>query len=269
MFKRTTTALLALSLSILAACSRQDPYPQSSPDEVIETAVAMVENGDAGKLADLVYADSPDMRRALRRFGRLLKQAQSTAKVLAERFPEEAAAANELIEQNGAAIDLSMIRRASDPGGAAYQTLAGVLADPYAFLRDQRDRVQTVWLSDETSAITFDDAPLLPPFGVAIRKAPESDDPSVNTPGDWYVVAPLNIPFVNRFTPRNEDHWMIIAYLFKAWENVLIDIERQVVEGRITSLEQASREAGTMAFPPTIAIVLAYRAAIEEQDGEE
>lgn len=225
----------------------------------------MVENQDARKLPDLVYADTPDMRRALNRLGRLLDRAQSTALVLAEAFPDEADEARKRLEASGGSINLRSIGRSRDPGAAAYDTLAAILAEPYAFLQGQRQRLSTIELSDETSAITLDGSPVLPPFGLALRKAPGSED-QANTPGDWYVVAPLNLPFLSRFTPRNEVHWTIIAALFRAWENVLSDIEAKVQSNKITSLEEAAREAGKMGFPPTIAILIAYRASLEDDD---
>lgn len=256
---------MSVGVGVGGGCSRSEPYPQTTADEVLDSAVAMVENGDARRLPDLVYADSPAMRRTLDRLGRLLARLERTSAVLGEAFPKEI----EQASSGGLAgvFDVGSIGRARDPGGEFYKKLAGLLGDPYAFLRGQREKLSTVWLSEETSAVLYEDKPVFPPFGLAMRRAPESsaqDNP--NEPGSWYVVAPLSLPVVSRFTPKTDEQWLIVSYLFKAWENALVDLERKVESGELRTLEQTATEMGRLVAPPTIAILIAYQSSLKEDD---
>ena len=248
-------ALLSLALSALAGCDRRTGYPQSTPDEVVASARDMVLAGEADRLPDLVYADSEAMRATLDRLGRVLGRLQSFSDLLKERFPDEIAAARTELEEQG--LGLAGMGRSRGRGGDVWNdALRRLFADPYAWAEESADRLSTITLSEQSAAILFDEQAVLPPFGLTMKLA--EDD-------KWYIVAPIQLPVVSRFMPKTDQQWAIVAYLFQAVENAIIDLEDGIRDGSIASLKDASREAGTMLFAPAAAIGLAYSKTIEEQ----
>jgi len=247
---------LALALASLSACDRQAQYAQDSPDAVITSAVEMVKAGDADRLPALIDADSEAIRATLDRLGRVLGRLQSLSEVLHEKFPQEISQAkNELADQG---LGIRMGRQSGSNFGDTWNdALRRLFADPYAWADSASGRLSTVDLSPDTAAILWDERPVLPPFGLTMRLA---DD------GNWYIVAPIQLPIVSRFMPKTDKQWAIVAYLFQAVENTIIDLEDGVRSGELRSLKDVSREAGIMLVAPGAAIAIAYTKTIEEQE---
>jgi hypothetical protein len=73
--------------ALLGGCSKE--YSQDTPDAVVATAKKMIENGDAKRLTELVYADSKDMRRLLNQMGRTMGSLQDLASAVQKAYPKE------------------------------------------------------------------------------------------------------------------------------------------------------------------------------------
>lgn len=84
-------AAVGLALTTAAGCRRSSGYSQATPDDVIKSAKLMVEKGDARRLSDLIYADTPEMRAILDQLGGLLASVQDLAVTIEKQFPAEVA----------------------------------------------------------------------------------------------------------------------------------------------------------------------------------
>src|SRR2546423_9739051 len=77
--------MLLLSL-LLTACGGSDC---STPEATIASARKVVQQGRADKLGQFIYADSPDMRKLLNRFGVFLGNIQKLGEAVQEKFPKD------------------------------------------------------------------------------------------------------------------------------------------------------------------------------------
>ncbi|HYD00086.1 MAG TPA: hypothetical protein VEB22_02570, partial [Phycisphaerales bacterium] len=79
---------------ILLATQRKE-YSQATPEDVLASAIQMVRDGNTERIADLIYADNVEYRTTLTRLGHLFGTMQGLGKAMAERFPNEVAAARD------------------------------------------------------------------------------------------------------------------------------------------------------------------------------
>ncbi|MBZ0173539.1 MAG: hypothetical protein K8E66_14240, partial [Phycisphaerales bacterium] len=77
--------------------------------------------------------------------------------------------------------------------------LKQLLADPYRWLAEGRDKLGVVYISDDTVSLTWEDRPVLPPFGLVL----------IQRGGDWCLVPPTSNPIVKKIMPRNDDEWFV------------------------------------------------------------
>ena len=65
-------------------------YSQSTPDDTLRTAIAMVKNGDADKIpTQLIHADKPELRSVLKRLSEMFGSIQALAFEINRCFPED------------------------------------------------------------------------------------------------------------------------------------------------------------------------------------
>jgi hypothetical protein len=255
---------LALLAGGAGGCERKPQYSQKTPDDVVASALAMVKNNDARRLADLIAADGPEMRAVLNRLGNLLSKLQELAVQVQQRMPQEVAA---LKAQgvNAAADSVPLgeffeeMQRPPqrDPNDVADEgrrdvvqgAIARLFADPYGWLERNSSRMTTVKLADDIAALMVDNQPVLPPVGVTMRL--EKD-------GKWYIVLPTNLPVVSNYMPRTREEWSIVASVIKVIENVTVELTEDVRSGRINTIKGLGDKAGDKAIIPGMIAFAAY-----------
>lgn len=249
-------------------------YDRSTPDAVLEAASDMVVNGDAERLSELLYADSTEMEELYARLGRVLGHVQDLALSINERFPEEVAEARakaeaearagrgvSLLQRFGPAAQGSRRGPPSDDDEQRWNDLLQTIAtDPYAWLTDADGRLSYVEIDDERVAVLWDGKPVLPPLGLVMRESQ----------GQWSVELPLkSIPMASRFLPQTPEEYSIWGSLIQMVDNVVIDLEADVREGRLTSLDALARKTGEKAVVPMGMGMIAYGKALEERKRRE
>jgi hypothetical protein len=244
-------------------------YDRSSPDALLASAREIVVNGEAERLGELLYADNDGMRDLYARLGGVLGSLQSLAISINERFPKDVAAIRaeaEAAAKSGRGLSLlqelnpaARRSRRGEGGGdddrlnKLVQTIA---ADPYTWLTEAEGRLTYTPIDDERVAVLWDGKPVLPPLGLVLRE----------NQGQWSVVLPLNgIPWLSRYMPQTPEEYSIWASLIQMVDNVVIDLEADVREGRMQSLDALARRAGEKAFVPMGMGMVAYERAMRDR----
>lgn len=275
-------AVIACALS--GGGCRDKGYSQATPDDVLVTARKMVENGDARRLSDLIYADSPQMRQLLNDLGRTAGLLAKLGRTIQVKFPKEVESLRleaEEAAKNGRASSFvgqmvgmaNQSRRARrDPAVAqearrTFDRMAiEVFADPYAWLTRNTDRLRasTENMPDGTAVIQWDYDPAaegkndwkpVAGFGLGMKQ----------DRGKWYVVLPTNVRVVSGAVPKTPEEWEIASYLLEVVDNMLIDLDSDVEQGKARTLADVARAAGEKAFLPAAFAVLAYGKAMDER----
>lgn len=264
-------ALTTLFASVLPACDRAPSYSQATPTDVIRSAAQMVKDNRADLLPNLLYAENDEMRRLYRALGTFLKHTQELAQSLQTKFPEEV---NKLKKQGEEAakkgqattlfgqLALAQSRSRRGPPDKSQQeafnaALKRIFVDPYGSLDDGVERLSTTPINDDVAAIMVDGKPMLAPLGLTMRRV-KTDDREI-----WAVVPPLNIPGVANFVPKTKEEFQIWGSLIKTFDNVVVDLTKDVNSGAMKSLDDVSKKAGEKAFIPAAMTVFAYTQAME------
>ncbi|MDX2130985.1 MAG: hypothetical protein SFY69_02900 [Planctomycetota bacterium] len=259
-------ALGAAALLGLASCESEGP--RDTPEATIASFSKDVREGRAERLGDYLYADNPDMRRLMRRTGVLLGNLQALGESVQAKFPDEVAALKAEAEKAAAEGRSGgfFSQMASQMGGTNRRRRANVragdnaqssfndaiqqlLADPYAWAEESEKRLTTAFLTDDSVALLWDSKPILPPLGMSMRRA---DD------GKWYVVPPTESPTLAPFMPKTPEQYQMFGSLIATFDNLVIDLRKDVDEGRVRSLDELSNRAGERAFLPLAAAFYAY-----------
>jgi hypothetical protein len=285
-----TVLMLSLPLAVGAGgswgCGRQ--YSQATPDDVLESARSMVQNGDVHRLPDLVYAETPELRTLMTRLGTVLASMQSLALELHRAYPEEIAEIKKQAEEAAARGEATgfvgrMMSQAAPtrrpPGGrrrgqtapaaaaaanpesmqqSFNQMAKELFADPYGWLERSEGRVSTQKVADDLAAIMWDGKPA---FGVGLLMKEEG--------GKWYITLPTSMPGVGQMMPKSDETWQIAGSLTVAINNAIKDTEREVKAGKHPTLEDLARSVGEKAAIPAIAIMYAYQRATRVERQEE
>lgn len=263
--------------AVFFAPTKLNQYDRSTPDAVLEAARDMVVNNDAERLHELLYTDNDDMEELYARLGWVLGHLQELAIAINDRFPEEVAEARakaeieakagrgmSIFEQFGMGGSGSRRSRRGPPSegdqsrvNAILQTIA---TDPYAWLTDTEGRLSYVEIDDERVAVLWDDKPVFPPFGLVMRQ----------DQGQWSVVLPLHsIPWLSSYMPQTPDEYSIWGSLLQMVDNVVLDLEADVRERRLTSLDSLARATGEKALIPMGMGMIAYDKALKERKKRE
>jgi hypothetical protein len=256
--------------AILFSPPEKKLYDRSSPDAVLAAAKDMVVRTEAERLGELFYADSDGMRELYARFGAVLGRLQDLAIAINERFPEDVArikADAEAAAKSGRATSLLQqfnigSRRSGDRSRSGpdedriNQIIQTIAADPYAWITDAEGRLSYTTIDDERVAVLWDNKPVLAPLGLVMQQ----------DQGGWSVVLPLaSLPMASRFMPQTPEEYSIWASLLQITENVIIDLETDVREGKLQSLDALARHAGEKAAVPMFMGMIAYNKALEER----
>ncbi len=124
-----------------------------------------------------------------------------------------------------------------------------LFADPFAFLDDAEGKLTVVAIDDETAAVQWDGKPVLAPLGMVMQKDED---------GKWYFVLPTNVPGAAKFMPQSKEQWDILGKLVVTLDKMVIDLDKEVKDGRLASLSAVSRRAGEMTFVPAVMVIYAY-----------
>jgi len=230
------------------------PLELDSPEAVLDEAMAVVEAGRADRLADLIHAETPEMRAALDALGRLLGDLQDLGETLQSRFPEKVEALRSGGVDPGAAAGGSGF--ASMFGGlgtgAGNRRLAAALADPFGWLQRARGRLSVAPLTDDTAAVQVDGRPA---FGVGLTM--------MRTEDGWRITPPLHVPPVSTYAPQSPEEWSILTSMILTVDAAVVDVQKSVRRGEARDLGDAARLAGEKAWAPLAMCVVAYQRVME------
>lgn len=255
--------LVPIFAFVLAACSREPSYSQSSPEATITTAKEMVRRGDAKLLVKLVYSEDDNMKKCLNRLGHALGRLQELAKELERSFPTEVAKLREDAKREaakGGPQGLASLftggrareqaRRAADaanrnaPAGPGNDPFTAVLTrlftSPYEVLEDERNNLTAVLLDDKTATLLYKNGPIIPGVALTIRKD-ERD-------GRWYFVFPTDLPILRGYFFKSDEAWRTYTGLVATFDNIVKDLIDDVRQGKVKNLNDTARVAGEKAF---------------------
>lgn len=260
-------AVLALCCLFVGACGKPpQKYDQSTPDNVIKSAVAMVKDNQARELSNLIYAESPDMRGTLTRLGKLFEGVQALSKTAQERFPEEfaklredalkAAADGKPSGLISAMLSSQNNRRGNRGGGfngdsgadpdTARELINQLFADPFGWLERNAQRLTTIQPADDTAYVLLDGQPAIPLIGLAMRKDRDK----------WFIALPSNVPPISSAWPRSRQQWSILASMITIIDKAVRELTGDVQSGRVTSLKSlVDKASDKLLFPAGIAFV--------------
>jgi hypothetical protein len=250
--------LTLAAVSMFASCEkRPTAYSQATPDDVVASARAMLKAGETARFHELIYAEDDLERAFLVRVGKLMAHMQELAQEIQTRFPEDMAKlakeaeakAKEAAKRGSATGAGAMVNQLVTAGrqvsreqreAIAQDLITQVFADPYGWIEDQSGRLTTELVNDDQAALLLDGKAILPPVGLSMRLVGEK----------WYIVPPLNLPFISRYRPRTKSEWNMWASLVKIFDNAIIELRDEVRRGEVAGFSDVSRKAGEKIFMP-------------------
>lgn len=285
LFTRQRTGLLAwflaggavalLTAATWAWVNRPKHYDQNTPEAVLAAARDMVRTGRADRLPELVYAETPELRRLYEGVGRILGSLQSLAESINRRFPDEVAAYRKQAEEaaaSGAASNLiSRAIQASRQGRTDQRpnmdpdefkklldnTFREVFADPYAWLTRNESRLTAEYITDDLYGLYWDGKPLTPGNALVIALRD----------GKWQLDIPAKRFLGDRILKPSPENQQAYEAMLAVLNNTLIDVRRDVESGRADSLNRVAELAGEKAFMPMIFVFIAIdRIQSEERE---
>lgn len=256
--------LLGLFVTIAyALLSRPKPvYSQATPDDLVQSAVAMVKNGDAKLLTRLIYADNDEMRKSLNRLGVLLDHVQVLAKAINRQFPEDIAKFRTEAEQAAkdgktpaimAVLAGGMKSGAGaagfgngKPGGGGgngagqddmdsviSELVARLFADPYGWIEQNSSRLSTMYVNDDVYTITLDGQPV-GGIGIPLKKGEDKN---------WYIALPTGMRPISDVMPKAPQQWLMINSLVQLLDEVVVELTSDVNNGRLNNLKSIRNKA--------------------------
>lgn len=254
---RATIVVLLLTAISIAGCDRGPKrYGQATPDEVVASARAMVTGGDTARLHELIYAEDDLERAFLARVGKLFGHLHELAAEIQVRFPDDmrkiqlkAEEQAKLAAQRGSGSTGAFVNQLISAGkqvsreqreNAFEAVIERVFSDPYGWLADQSGRLTTEMINDDQAALLWDKKAILPPVGLAMRKVGDK----------WYLIPPLNLPFISKYRPRTKPEWNMWASLVKIFDTAIVELRDEVRAGQVVGFSDVSRKAGEKIFMP-------------------
>lgn len=205
-----------------------------TPEATLDTAMRLVEEGRIDRLPYLIhldarpvtYADGVTEASAIEdvrsKLSDMLGQLARVSSKLKERFPGD-------FKSEGDAA--RRITQGSDFGAQVSE----VILDPFAFLREQRDRLAAEDLGDGTAALSLDDEPVA---GGLVSM--------VETDEGWRFTVPTELARASEFWPESRHEWAVIASMMLAIENSLDEFEQQLDAGDFRDLDHAGERVGRL-----------------------
>ena len=233
---KTPLFTLVLSTILAAGCSRPS-YDTSTPDAALDSAQQMVQDGNADMLVtlihiqprDIVFEDGVTEASAIEdvkgKLAELLGRLWTVGTLLQEQFPGQV-----LEEANFAVGEADEATRGDFDFGEMF---GSVLADPFGFIDENRDRLEVMDLGDGTAAVLVDDEPVFGGF-LAMEETDEG----------WKLSIPIELVQDSEYWPQTRWEWAVIASMMLSIENSLEDFENEVRAEQFRSLDQAAERAG-------------------------
>ena len=227
-----TIGLAILGIIALAGCGRP-AYDLSTPEAAIDSAQQMVKDGNADLLVSLIHlpprevtfedgvTEASAIEDVKGKLAELFARLWAIGTLLNEQFPDE------VLEEADVVVAMS------GDQGQMLDMLGSVLASPFAFIEEHRDRIETLDLGDGTAAVLYDGEP-----GFGGLLAMEEIE------GSWKVVVPTQFVHDSEYWPQTRWEWAVIASMLLSVENGLEDFEQEVQAGSFRSLSHASERAG-------------------------
>jgi len=241
---------IGVLISVFSGPRSAQPVRLDDADKLVDVAWGFVEEGRPDRLAGLIHPESPEMESVLARLGGLLGSVQELAKTLNETFPDEIAQRLAEADSSNADDAVDQARRVAR-FGLDGQTLASLFADPFAWLRNARDRVTIAYVADDVRAVMIDSKPA---FGVGLTMRKYDDG--------WRVVLPMSLPGIRKYMPQNLDEWRIVASMVTVVDNAVDDLNKDVRRGRMRNLNEVASSAGEKAWAPLVMTAVAYQKAM-------
>jgi hypothetical protein len=76
--------------------------------------------------------------------------------------------------------------------------------------------------------------------------------------GQWYFVLPTNLPGLSRMMPKTDREFQIWGGMITVFDKMIVDLTKDVSEGRVRTMDELSFKAGEMALPPLMMTFYAY-----------
>jgi len=268
---RATLLMITCAL-VAGGCSEQE-YDQSSPNNLLDSLVEMVENGDVGRMPELIYTDDPDLRQCLDSAGIILERIQLLSVTVREKYPDEI---DDLLEKGEEEATKRIEEAGNERGrsdwGAQFE---GILKDPFGAIEENRDRLTAAYVADDMYALQIDDEPA---FGLGLLIVWAADEVEVDengkskyiypgdVPGKWYFQIPMDLPYVKDKLPQTEAEWTIMKSLMKSVANGVRWAEQAVEdEGKYESLDEVWQELAMNVGPNLVVGWVIYEKALENR----
>jgi hypothetical protein len=228
---------------MLVACALggcADPeYDTSTPERALDAAEKMVRDGRPDllptlieiKARDLVFDDGVTEASAIgdvkKKLGDMLGRLWRVSQKLRERWPAQ-------VEKE---LALVKARAQGSPGVSRDigNIVSQVMADPFSFLTEERNRLSAIDMTDGTASLLRDDEPLF-----------EGIITLVETGDGWRFTVPVAFIQSSDFWPQTRYEWAVVASMMLGIENSLKDFERELDRGDFRDLRQASERVGRL-----------------------
>lgn len=256
--------LVATGVIVLGGLGKRS-YSQATPDDLVNSAVLMVKNGDARLLPNLILAESDDMRGTLNRLGILLGHMQKLADSIAKTFPDDIARyraeAEQAIESGKPPAVLGTLLEqmggrdrppTAEEDEAMRDLVARIFADPYAWIEQNEGRLSTVEVAEDLASVLVDGKPAM---GVGLTLKRDADK--------WYFALPTHLPPVTRIMPKAPEQWRMINSLIKILDNTVLELTDDVQTGRLRNLKAIGDKAQEKVIFPGGIWLAAYGADMD------
>lgn len=267
------TGLAAVLVGVAVMFTHERPgakrvYAADTPDALVASVFEAIERGEPDRLSDLIYAPTPEFRAVLDRLGRFLGSTRDLALALNERFPVDVARLKEEAARGGGAGLGSILGAAAGGarGGAGARNagqnlgqqaaLQSLLADPFGWADGMKDRVTAIVIADDLAAVQVDGKPALGGLGLTLRRSE----------GRWWVDLPLQLPMVQKYVPKTPEEHQVLGSMIRVIDNAVVDLTKDVREGKCRTMKDAAGLAGEKAFPPLVMCVIAYDRAMKARE---
>ena len=242
---------LAVALSRAGSAATAE-LRQDSPDALVQSAFDAIASDSPGRIADLIHADSNEMRSAMRELGELIDALAQVSRTVESRFPREVEQLRAEAAKNPSNLMRTVMGARTNADAPGPGLVQRALADPLGWLERARGRVEARSMGENVAGLYVDGAPL---GGVPLTLKRENDQ--------WWVVLPLKLPVVSRYAPQSPDEWMIVGSLAKSIRNAVIDLNTDIAKGAGEDLDDVAELAGEKAVAPLAMCFFAYQRALQ------
>ena len=251
---RSSWLIILSVMFVLAGCSREAYYDQTSAEATVDSLAEMVRNGEMVRVPELVHADDENVTKTLHAAGVIFHRMQLLAVTIREKYPDEV---DDVLAEVKAEALKAADKEGKKRGGKDWgKRLEAMLVDPASAIDSLMERVSVVYSNDEEYALLIDGEPA---FGVGIVIRQSSDD------GLWYIEWPSNLAGMSSQMPQTDAEWSILRSLLKSVANGVDWTEKAINEGKAKKLEDVWKEAGKEVVPNIVIGWLIYEQAVKHR----